>query len=90
MWDYDHDDMPENLKSFFIYADQVHNYPTRFATEGKLCKNKHFNSITHGLKSFAHEGPQTLNDLKALNLYKEAKTKHYFVKKYKKYILENY
>ena len=90
MWDYDHNNTPKNIKGFFSYADQVHEYPTRFATAGKLSKNKSFNSISHGINSFAHQGPQILNSLKTLNLYQDAKTKQYFIKKYKENMLDQY
>ena len=90
MWDYDHNELPKNFQKFFCYANKVHDYPTRFSSMGKLCEDKKFNSKTHGLDSFAHNGPKILNFLKSMELYKEAKTKIYFLSNYKKTILDRY
>ena len=90
MWDYDHNEVPINLKTFFTYANQTHCYPTRFSSAGKLCEDKKFNSNSHGLNSFAHIGPKVLNHLKDSVLYNEAKTKIYFLSKYKQNILDEY
>ena len=81
MWDYDHNELPANFKDFFTYANKIHDYQTRFSCAGKLCKNIKFNSKRNGINSFAFNGPKTINAIKDLDLYKEAKTKIYFLNK---------
>ena len=90
MWDYDHNKLPAYFKNFFTYADQKHSYSTRFSCAGKLCEDKKFKSTRNGINSFAFIGPKTLNALKNLELYQEAKTKLYFLRKYRKYLLDGY
>ena len=90
MWDFDHDTIPNNFKNFFVYANKTHSYQTRFATSGKLCENKKFNTKTHGLNSFTHKGPKILNSLKDNILYRESKNKLSFLKIYKKSLIEDY
>ena len=90
MWDYDHKELPTNFKDFFTYANKIHNHQTRFSCAGKLCENKKFNSKRNGTNSFTYNGPKILNALKDLDLYKEAKTKKYFLNKYKKNIFDGY
>ena len=90
MWDFDHNDIPNNFKDHFVYANQTHRYSTRFATAGKLCENKKFNTERYGLNSFTYMGPKILNSLKDNKLYREAKSKVQFLKNYKKSIVERY
>ena len=90
MWDYDHNKLPANFKNLFSYANKMHDYSTRFSCADKLCENKKFNSQTNGINSFAYNGPKILNALKDLSLYKEAKTKKFFLRKYKRSILDRY
>ena len=47
MWDFDHNEIPNNFKDYFVYANKTHSYSTRFAASGKLCENKKFNTHTH-------------------------------------------
>ena len=90
MWDYDRNELPENFRNCFVYANQIHDYPTRFSSAGKLCENKKFNSHTYGLNSFAYNGPKILNYLKTTTLYKESNTKVHFINKFKNSILNEY
>ena len=90
MWDYDHESIPLTFKKFFIYADQTHEHLTRFSSARKLCENKKFNSNTHGLNSFAYNGPKILNSLKNSDLYNQAQTKDCFIENYKIKILDSY
>ena len=90
MWDFDHNTIPNNLKSSFTYAKETHKHFTRFASLGKLCENKKFSTERHGINSFAYKGPKILNSLKNLALYTEAKTKIYFCRKYRLKIFQDY
>ena len=90
MWDYDHVQLPKNFTNYFTYANETHGYLTRFSSQGKLCENKQSKTDTYGVNSFMHQGPKILNSLKTLEIYKEAKTRVYFLNKYKQSILDSY
>ena len=88
MWDYDHNLIPKSLNIWFNKTPS-HNYETRFVTKGKLtpCIVK---SRKYGVRSFRFEGTNVLNDLKDMNIYTTAKTKTYFLKKFKSELINIY
>ena len=90
MSDYDHKELPKNFQNYFTYANETHRYPTSFSRMGKLCENKKFKTDTYGVDSFTYQGPKILNSIKSLEIYKEARTKKYFLSKYKQSILNSY
>ena len=60
MWDYDHDTLPESLKTHFKRANLVHNYSTRSASKGNLLYGK-VNTTKYGIQSFKYQGIKVLN-----------------------------
>ena len=68
---------------------EVHQHGTRMRDKNKLYECLKYNTKTYGKKMFRIQGPKVLNKLKNLAFYSEAKTKFYFRKKYKKYLIEN-
>ena len=88
MWDYNHNSIPKSLNIWFNKTP-CHNYETRFVTKGKLtpCIVK---SRKYGVRSFRFEGTNVLNDLKDMAIYATAKTKTYFVKKFKSELINIY
>ena len=88
MWDYDHNLIPKSLNIWFNKTPS-HNYETRFVTKGKLtpCIVK---SRKYGVRSFRFEGTNVLNDLKDMAIYTTAKTKTYFMKKFKSELINIY
>ena len=55
MWDYDHDEIPNSLKSWFKKPN--HSYFTRSVKQGKL-KPCDYNTTKFGIHSFRYEGTQ--------------------------------
>ena len=84
MWYFDHNELPKNIQTCFIYANRVQEYPLRFSSLGKLCEIRKYNSKTHGLDCFVHNRPKLLNMLKSCELYRESKTKACFLTNCKK------
>ena len=89
MWDQDHGILPKCFKSYFKQVTGIHTHDTRMATSNKLSENIKVNTKTYGEKMFKFKGPKVLNPLKDLQIYNESKTKVYFRKKYKNYLLSN-
>ena len=58
------------------------------ADSNKLSENVKVNTMSYGGKMFKFKGPRILNDVKYLTFYREAKTKQYFRKKYKTYLIK--
>ena len=76
MWDYDHNQIPTALNTFFNKTPN-HSYRTRFVSKGKLtpCVYK---SVQFGRNSFRCEGTKILNELKDDPLYLNSKSRKYF------------
>ena len=72
MWDLDHNTLPPTLSSYFNKHGDLHNQNTRLAHRGKFKVNK-TNTVKYGGKSFQVQGSVTLNKLKDLAIYKNAK-----------------
>ena len=89
MWDQDHNNLPQCFENYFQQVSVVHEYETRQSFHNKLTEIP-FRTVTHGKKMFQFKGPKILNELKDLNCYREAKTKLFFRKKYKDYLLDKY
>ena len=56
--------------------------------KNKLSENIKVKTITYGKKMFKFKGPKILNNIKDLTFYREAKTKQYFRRKYKAYLIK--
>ena len=89
MWDYDHDDLTPSLSKLFKKSNLVHNYSTRMATREKLHLGK-FSTVKYGNNSFSYIGTKTLNDLKNLDIYNNARNKSTFLKSLKQNLLSAY
>ena len=89
MWDYDHNTLPTALTCYFKEINLIHHYQTRSSYHGKLTTNK-FNTDRYGKNSFQNQGSKTLNEIKTMNIYKDANSKSSFLNQYKKIIFENY
>ena len=89
MWDYDHNMLPQSLRSYFKRANLVHSYCTRAASKGKLHHGK-VNTHKHGVKSFKYQGIKILNDLKDMPIYLNATSKAGFLKELKSDLLSSY
>ena len=87
MWDYDHETIPETLKTWFNKPH--HSYPTRFAMLGKLTPPVS-NSTKFGTYSFRNEGTKLLNELKDTELYLKSRSRKNFITKFKNEIINNY
>ena len=85
MWDYDHDEIPNSLKSWFKKPN--HSYFTRSVKQGKL-KPCDYNTTKFGIHSFRYEGTQLLNELKYEQIYINSKSRKDFTTKLKNEILE--
>ena len=68
MWDYDHNTIPESLRTHFKRANLVHNYSTRNASKGGLYYGK-VNTTKYGIQSFKYQGIKNLNGLKNMPTY---------------------
>ena len=82
MWGYDHDVLPQSLRSHFKRANLVHAYNTRTAAKGSLHYSK-VNTSKYGLKSFKYHGIKILNDLKNMSIYQTATSEFKFVRELK-------
>ena len=89
MWDYDHDTLPESLKSYFKRANLVHNYCTRSASKGSLFYGK-VNTNKYGIQSFKYQGVRILNGLKTMPIYQDSPSKAVFIKNLKAHLLSTY
>jgi len=89
MWDLDHNTLPPTLSSYFNKHGDLHNQNTRLAHRGKFKVNK-TNTVKHGGKSFQVQGSVTLNKLKDLAIYKNAKSKESFLSNLKTSLLSKY
>ena len=89
MWDLDHNSLPPTLSSYFTKHGDIHEQHTRLAHHGKFKVNK-TNTVKYGGKSFQVQGSVTLNQLKDLNIYKDANDKESFLRDLKKSLINNY
>ena len=89
MWDYDHDTLPESLKTHFKRANLVHNYSTRNASKGGLFSGK-VNTTKYGIQSFKYQGVKILNGLKNMPFYQSSPSKAVFLKELKSQLLSCY
>ena len=89
MWDYDHDTLPESLKTHFKRANLVHNYSTRSASKGSLFYGK-VNTTKYGIQSFKYQGIKVLNGLKNMSIYQNSPSKAIFLKELKSDLLSSY
>ena len=89
MWDYDHNTIPESLRTHFKRANVVHNYCTRNASVGCLFYGK-VNSTKFGIQSFKYQGIKILNDLKKMPIYQNSPRKITFMKELKSQLLSCY
>ena len=89
MWDQDHNCLPKCFKSFFVQVSYTHCYNTRSAAAGNLYVSK-WNTKTHGEILLRVQGPKFLNEIKNLEFYSTSKTKKYFLRKYKRYLVSAY
>ena len=89
MWDYDHDTLPESLKTHFKRANLVHNYCTRSASKGSLFYGK-VNTNKYGIQSFKYQGIKVLNGLKNMPIYQNSPSKTIFIKNLKSHLLSSY
>ena len=79
MYDQDHGTLPRCFDNYFKQVKEIHSHQTRMADSNKLSENVvKVNTVTYGKKMFKFKGPKVLNEIKDLNLYKEAKTKKIF------------
>ena len=88
MWDLDHNTLPPTLSTYFVKCTDIHQR-TRLANADKL-RVKKTNTKTHGFNSFQVQGSLILNELKELDLYKDATSKKSFLVNLKKSLLEKY
>ena len=88
MYDQDHGTLPSCFSNYFKQVNDIHSYETRMAFSNKLSENVKINTITYGKCMFKFKGPKVLNDLKELSFYRESKTKKYFRRKYKTYLIQ--
>ena len=89
MWDLDHDTLPTTLSSYFKKCNLIHQYNTRTAGDGKFHIKK-TNTKRYGLNSLQVQGSIILNNLKDLDIYKNAYSKKSFLNKLKNQLLEKY
>ena len=89
MWDLDHDILPPTLSSYFKKRNLIHQYNTRTAGDGKFHIKK-TNTKRYGHNSFQVQGSLILNNLKDLDIYKNACSKKSFLNKLKNQLLEKY
>ena len=85
MWDYDHDTLPESLKTHFKRANLVHNCITRSASKGSLFYGK-VNTTKYGIQSFKYQGIKVLNGLKNMSILYIA----IFLKELNSHLLSSY
>ena len=89
MWDYDHNTIPESLRTHFKRANIVHNYSTRNASKGGLYYGK-VNTTKYGIQSFKYQGIKVLNGLKNMPIYQNSPSKVVFMKELKSQLLSCY
>ena len=89
MWDYDHDNLAPSLCKLFSKSNLVHDYSTRMAIRQKLHLGK-ISTVKYGNNSFSYIGAKTLNDLKNLDIYNNARNKSTFLKSLKQNLLSAY
>ena len=89
MWEYDHGTLPLSLRQYFKRSNTIHSHKSRAALSGKLHHTK-VNTLQHGIKAFKYQGIIVLNNLKQLNIYKNAKTKVSFLRKLKYQLISKY
>ena len=80
MWDYDHDSLPNAFKGFF----------TKISDANKLSKTINIKTKVHGSKLFKVQGIEIFNELKNLDFYGTSRTKHSFIRQFKKYLIDKY
>ena len=88
MYDQDHGTLPRCFDNYFKQVKDIHSHQTRMADSNKLSENVKVNTITYGKKMFKFKGPKILNSIKDFTFYQEAKTKLYFRRKYKAYLIK--
>ena len=89
MWDYDHNVLPSPLTHCFTRSNRIHKYKTRGASRGNVYHTK-VNTSIYDIKAFKYQGVQVLNNLKKLDIYRNAKTKLHFLRDLKPYLLLKY
>ena len=62
MWDYDNNDLPDQLSNYIKRTNLVHNYETCGAAKGNLFYSK-VNTLSYGIKSFKFQAVKSLNEL---------------------------
>ena len=77
MWEYDYV-LPSSLTKCFTRSNHIHTYKTCGASHGNLYHTK-VNTSKYDIKAFKYQGVQVLNNLKKLDIYRNAKTKLHFV-----------
>ena len=78
MWDYDHNTLPSSLTKYFVRSSGIHNSNTRGALRGDLYHTQ-VNTLKYGINAFNYQGIHVLNDLKKLDIYRNAKNKIHFL-----------
>ena len=89
MWDYDKNILPSSLNFYFKSLKNNHHV-TRQVTAAKLSENIIVNTDLYGKTMLKFIGPKVLNFLKDQDFFSKAKTKSFFIKKYKQYLIESY
>ena len=89
MWDLEHNTLPPTLSTYFVKHQDLHHQRTRLAAADQY-RIKKTRTKTHGTKSFQVQGTITLNEIKELDIYKDATSKKSFLDNLKKKLLEQY
>ena len=77
MWDYDHDQLPCSLNTYFRKRKYDHGHNTRMVTADKL------SIIRTNTNIYGTQGVIRLNELKDMDIYKNAFSKESFFKSLK-------
>ena len=85
MWDVD----KNTPSSSFVKREQIHHHHTRQAATGKY-HTKSTNLIRYDKKSFQNLSTSILNDLKDMDIFKNAKSKNHFLNSIKDHLLNAY
>jgi len=89
MWDLEHNSLPPTLSTYFVKHQDLHHQRTRLAVADQY-RIKKTRTKTHGTKSFQVQGTITLNEIKELDIYKDATSKKSFLDNLKKKLLNQY
>ena len=89
MWDFDNDNLPDNLNSLFTRRTEVHSRNLRNTQNNRLYTSSLTNT-NYGSNSFSQIGSLLLNELKDLDIFTSSTNKITFMKKYKQMLIDAY